>query len=243
MSNNATIIIPARVNSTRLPNKVMMDLAGEPMLARVIHRASQAKTIDRVIVAIPNKSKDDDLASFCKKEGWLLYRGDEDDVLRRYYEAAMTFKVKVAVRLTQDCPLIDPSIIDKVVTSYYSVDDVDYATNTVVPYRTYPRGLDCEVIKIDALQRAYFEDHSEWREHVTPYIYKNPDKFKIKYVTNDIDYSNLRWTVDTIEDYAFVWHIFNYFKNDTFSWRDVLKVLEENPSWAKLNVDVEQKTI
>jgi len=236
-------IIQARMGSTRLPRKVLEDLAGEPMLARVVNRTRRTKTLDTVIVATTTQPDDAAIVSLCKERGCPFFRGSEDDALDRYYRAALAFKADVVVRITADCPLIEPEIIDRVISEFVSSHlEVDYVSNSLV--RTFPRGLDVEVMSFAALEKAWQEDcNPSWREHVTPYIWRQPEKFKILNVANDVDYSYMRWTVDTIEDLTFVRKIYNYFQNDAFTWREVLHLLEMHPKWLEINRHVQQKVV
>lgn len=237
-------IIQARMGSTRLPGKVLLDLAGEPMLARVVNRTRRARTLDEVVVATTVQPLDDAIVRLCAERRWLCFRGSEDDVLDRYYRAAVAYKADVIVRITSDCPLIEPEIVDQVVREFLNLQpEVDYACN-VLPRRTFPRGLDTEVMRFDVLERAWREDRNPaWREHVTPYIWRNPELFRIHGITNEMDYSYMRWTVDTLEDLAFVRCIYEHFGHDRFSWREVLVVLDEHPEWLQINQHVQQKVI
>jgi spore coat polysaccharide biosynthesis protein SpsF len=237
-------IIQARMGSTRLPQKVTRDLTGEPVLARVVNRVKRTKTIDKVVIATTTNPQDDALVSLCAQYGWPSYRGSEDDVLDRYYRAAWEHQAEVVVRVTSDCPLIEPEVIDLVVQVFLeSQPELDYASNTLPP-RTFPRGLDTEVISFAALERAWQRDKDPaWREHVTPYIYRTPDQFNVRAVTNSTDYSDMRWTVDTLEDLEFVRRIYTHFGHDQFSWRDVLALLAQHPDWQEINRHVEQKQV
>ena len=178
-------IIQARMGSTRLPGKVLLDLAGEPMLARVVHRVQRAASLQEVIVATTVQPADDAITQLCAGRGWPCARGSQDDVLDRYYQAATASQADVVVRITSDCPLIEPDVIDQVVGALLAGQpEVDYASN-VQPPRTFPRGLDVEVIRFDALERAWREDvDPAWREHVTPYLYRHPERFRIHGVFN-----------------------------------------------------------
>ena len=221
----------------------MLDLAGRPMLERVVNRVRRSKTVSNVVIATTIQPGDDTIVDLCESHGWKYFRGSETDVLDRYYQAASTFKADIVVRITADCPLIEPEIIDTVVNEFLSVyRDADYVSNTLI--RTFPRGLDVEVISYTALSKAWQEDHDPAsREHVTPYIWRRPEKFRIRNVANDRDYSYMRWTVDTAEDMAFVRKIYDYFKNDTFSRREVLELLKVHSEWLEINRDVQQKMV
>lgn len=237
-------IIQARVGSTRLPGKVMLELAGEPMLARMVERVARAQTLDDVIVATTDQPGDRAIVDLCAERGWPCFRGSEEDVLDRYYQAAVAFQADVVVRVTSDCPLIEPQVVDRVVREFLDRQPgLDYAANTLPP-RTFPRGLDTEVMRFDALERAWREDQDPvWREHVTLYIYRNPERFCLYGVTNEVDYSSMRWTVDISEDLAFVRRIYDHFGHDGFSWHEVLAVLDQHPEWLEINRRVQQKVI
>jgi spore coat polysaccharide biosynthesis protein SpsF len=237
-------IIQARMGSTRLPGKVLLDLAGEPVLARCVERTRRAQTLDEVVVATTVQPADEAIIELCRERGWPSFRGSEDDVLDRYYGAAKEYAADVVVRITSDCPLIEPVVVDRVVREFSERwPQVDYASN-IVPERTFPRGLDIEVMRFATLERAWREDDNPaWREHVTPYIYRHPEEFRLHCVVNSVDYSDMRWTVDTPEDLAFVRQIYGHFGHDRFSWRDVLAVLAEHLEWMEINRDVQQKAI
>ncbi len=237
-------IIQARMGSTRLPGKVLLDLAGEPMLVRGVNRTRRAQTLDEVVVATTVKPTDDAIVDLCDERGWPCFRGSEEDVLDRYYHAALAHQADVVIRITSDCPLIAPEIVDRVVWEFLDLQpEIDYACN-VLPRRSFPRGLDTEVMRFDVLEQAWREDRNPaWREHVTPYIQRNPDLFRIHGITNDIDYSHMRWTVDTPEDLAFVRCIYEHFGHDRFSWRELLAVLDEHPEWLEINQHVQQKVV
>ena len=238
-----TAIIQARMGSTRLPQKIIRDLAGEPMLARVVNRVKQSKLIDKVIVATTREVLDDFTAQLCDKYNWDFYRGSANDVLDRYLRTARAFKADVIVRITADCPLIDPGVIDEVVNKFLSCNPkVDYASN--VQIRTYPRGLDVEVFTFEALEKAWTEDtNPATREHVTPYIWQHPDKFNILSVCDATDHSFMRWCVDTREDLMFAQRIYDTLLNDTFGYKDVLHLLEIYPEWQSINREVKQKLV
>jgi len=237
-------IIQARIGSTRLPRKVMLDLAGKPMLIRDVERIQKSKNLDDIVIATTIKPADDEIVLLCKKKGWNYYRGSEDDVLDRYYNAAHEYRAKTVVRITSDCPLIEPTIVDRIIEKYFELGpDIDYVSN-VFPVRTYPRGLDTEMMSISALERCWKEDtNPAYREHVTQYIQKNPDLFKIDGITNENDLSGMRWTVDTQEDIEFVRHIYDHFHDAYFSWTDILSFLQKNPDLIEINKHIQQKSI
>lgn len=235
-------IVQARVGSWRLPGKVLEDLAGRSMLSRVVSRLRASRLIDELLVATTILAKDDAIVEECQNCGVSLYRGEENDVLDRYFRAAESRGADVVVRITSDCPLIDPEVTDKTIRAFLQ-EQPDYASNTIE--RTYPRGLDTEVFSQNALTQAWQEASELYeREHVTPFIVEHPAQFRVFSVKGDEDYSAHRWTVDTSEDLAFVRMVYSHFRdNEMFSWRDVLKLLEREPTLADLNRLVVQKEI
>ena len=237
-------IIQARMGSSRLPGKAMADLGGAPMLARVVARTSRAATVRQVVVATTTETADQVIVDLCAARGWACFRGSQDDVLDRYYQAARQFAAEVVVRITSDCPLIDPSIIDRVVTEFLRLQpDADYVSN-VGSRRSFPRGLETEVFSFAALAKAWDEAREPaFREHVTLYMYRRPDRFRIHDFVNERDCSEMRWTVDTPEDYALVCRIYEHFGHDRFSWTEVLAVLAAHPEWLELNRHVRQKIV
>jgi spore coat polysaccharide biosynthesis protein SpsF len=233
-------IIQARMGSTRLPGKVLRPLAGEPMLARCVRRLLHARTLDQVVVATTHEAKDDAIVDLCRARGWAWFRGDGEDVLDRYFRAARRFRADVVVRVTSDCPLLGPWVVEQVVGA---LGDADLASN-VIPVHTWPRGLDVEAVRMDALERAWREDADPaTREHVTLYIKRHPERFRLVGVNNDEDLSEMRWTVDTPDDYAFATRVYEHFGHDLFSWRDVLALVRANPEIAALNGHVLQKPL
>lgn len=235
-------IIQARTGSTRLPNKVLFDLAGEPMLVRVVRRVRRAKRLDQVVVATTEEPADDAIAACCTQHGWPCFRGSRDDLLDRYYQAARQYGAEVIVRITSDCPMIDPGLIDRVVEAFLARQPgVHYAANSM-PHKTFPRGLDTEAIRFDALERAWHEDDNPaWREHATCYIYRHPERFNLHCVVADGDYGWMRWTVDTPEDWQFVLRVYEHFGHDRFTWRDAVELLQECPGLLEINAHVRQK--
>lgn len=240
-------MIQARTGSTRLPAKVLKDIEGETMLARVVQRVRRAKQINEFLVATTDRPADDAILEECKRLAVKVSRGDQDDVLDRYYRAAQLAKAEVVVRITSDCPLIDPEVIDKTVAAFLEAKP-DYASNALE--RTYPRGLDTEVMSFTALSRAWQEARKPYeREHVTPYIYEHPEKFKLLSVTGAADFSSHRWTVDTAEDLEFVRAVYGRFQANPefsgreFSGRDVLDLLEREPELQAINQNVQQKAL
>lgn len=238
-------IIQARMGSTRLPRKVLKEVMGKTLLEYQLERVRRSKFIDEIVIATTTKKADDEIVSLCGKLAVNVYRGSEQDVLSRYYEAAVEYKADIVVRLTSDCPLIDPDVIDRVIKLYLdNKTKIDYASNTLE--RTYPRGLDTEVFSFDALKKTYQEATlSRDREHVTSYIYTSPRLFRCDGVVSKHDYKNYRLTVDTIEDFALIKLLFEslYTFNKCFTTADVIKKVNENPTWFKLNEHIEQNKI
>lgn len=235
-------IIQARMNSNRLPGKVLEDICGKSMLSRVVDRVNCATSLDKVVVATSDTIVDDSVENECHKLGISVFRGSEDDVLDRFFQAALVHKAEGVVRITADCPLIEPTIIDKVVQAFLS-SDVDYDSNTLI--RTYPRGLDVEVVSLRALTIAWKNSIKPYhRAHVTPYIYENANLFKLLSITNSSDWSRYRWTVDTPEDLQFVRRVYEILGgNNLFSWTDVLKLCAREQSLVELNCHVQQKSL
>ncbi len=233
-------IIQARLGSTRLPRKVLLPLAGEPMLAQVIARVRRASCVDEVLVATTTNPEDAEIVELCRQIGCASFRGDAQDVLDRYYQAAAGSGAKVIVRITSDCPLIDPSVIDEVVTELLK-SGADYASN-IAPTRTFPRGLDTEAFTFTTLDRCWHEASEPGsREHVTAFIYRHPERFRLASVTHEHDESAHRWTVDTTEDYALAERLYAHFGHNRFGWQEALAAVEAHPEWTGVNAHVVQK--
>ena len=235
-------IVQARMRSTRLPRKVLADLGGRSVLGRVLRRLQRSTFIDRVVVATSTHLADEAIGNECARYGVPVFRGDEEDVLDRFYSAAKAFGAEIVLRITSDCPLIDPDVTDRVIREFVDRQP-DYASNAL--QRTYPRGLDSEVMSFAALERAWQQAQEPYqRSHVTPFIYQNPDRFEILSVENEIDYSEHRWTLDTNADLRFLRTVFERMDNrDDFSWRDVLKLTEVEPELMQINGGVLQKAL
>jgi len=235
-------IIQARMGSTRLPGKVLRDIRGASMLARVVGRARQSKFLDEILVATTTEPLDDPIVSACRMLETTVFRGSQEDVLDRYYRAALAYKAEAVVRITSDCPLIDPEIVDRVVRSFLEKKP-DYASNTLI--RSYPRGLDAEVMSMASLAKAWEQSHELYeRVHVTPYIYQNPVLFRLLPVKGKEDFSDYRWTVDTPEDLTFIVAVYARLGDrKNFGWRDVLGVLSREPDLVRLNKHAQQKAL
>lgn len=237
-------IIQARTTSTRLPNKVLMELTpGKSMLWHLVERLKPSKKIDQIILAIPDSKENDVLEDFAKENNLKYFRGSEENVLARYYGAAKKYGADIVIRITSDCPLIDPEIVDKVVTKHQD-SGADYTSN--IQNRTYPKGMDIEVFNFAALEKAFNEAvESADREHVTLYIRRNPNIFKQADVDNEKDISCFRWTVDEKVDLDFVKEIYKrlYKEGNVFSMNDILEVLEREPKLIEINKEIKRKPL
>lgn len=237
------VIMQARTNSSRLKGKVLRELKGKTILEHDIERINQAKEVDGIIIATTERVEDEQIVAVAKKCGVEYFRGSENDVLSRYYYAAKQFQVKHIIRITSDCPLVDPFIIDEVIQCYKK-ENVDIMTNVPNEWEkmTYPRGLDLEIFPFEWLEKAFLEADSPYdREHVSPFIYDNAKKrYYYKY---DKDYSQYRWTLDTKEDWEVIEKIYEHFyhgKHD-FYFEDIVRYMEECPEIALINKDIQQK--
>lgn len=237
--SNTIVVLQARLGSTRLPRKVLADLCGKPLLRRVIDRARAIPGIDEVVLATTELPADRQLVSLARQWNVPVYAGSPEDVLDRYYKTLRRFPAETIVRVTADCPLLDPSISGAVL-SRFREGDVDYATNTNPP--TYPDGLDTEVFAFATLERAWKEARLQSeREHVTPYIWKNPDRFRLANVVNDIDLSAYRWTVDEAADLDFVRRVYTRLLAEHGEERGmagVLALLEREPDLVAVNAGI-----
>lgn len=226
-------IVQARMGSTRLPNKVMKQITGLPMIELLLKRLSQSKEIDEIVLATSTDSRNQPLVEHVSKLGYAYKQGSEDDVLGRYLQAATASDADIVVRITGDCPLVDPKLVDQLILSF-KAKQVDYLSNTSPA--TYPDGLDIEVFMLAALQLAAKESDSAFdHEHVTPYI-RNEEKFSKASVQNDEDLSHLRWTVDEPEDLQVITNIFEHFSPDIhFDWQQILKLQKQKPELFEAN--------
>jgi spore coat polysaccharide biosynthesis protein SpsF len=220
----------------------MEDIGGETMLARVVRRTKRAQLLHEVVVATTVNPEDVDIVDECERLHVAVYRGEELDVLDRYYQAASHHQSDTIVRITSDSPLIDPAVVDKVISAFLR-EEPDYASNVVE--RSYPLGLDTEVMTRSALKRAWLQAKAPYeRAHVTPFINQNPGIFRLLHVKGEEDYSNYRWTVDMPEDLAFVRAVYERLRNsESTSWKDVVNLLERDPSLTEINRHVRQKML
>lgn len=226
-------IIQARMGSTRFPEKILKELNGKTILEHIYKRVEDSD-VGKIIIATTINPIDDCVEAFCSEHDFLCFRGSEHDVLERFYMAATEHNLDIIVRITADDPLKDTKIINKAIQLLVS-HKYDYVSNTITP--TYPEGIDVEVFTYEALSKAYKSATlpSE-HEHVTPYIWKNTNKFNCYNFENDVDLSRMRWTMDTEDDYRFMCEIYsNFVGQDNFSMDDILNVLEEKPELLEIN--------
>jgi spore coat polysaccharide biosynthesis protein SpsF len=253
------------MSSSRLPGKVLMGIAGRPMLVHVVERARRARSVDQVIVATTTEPSDDAIQRLCAERGYPCYRGSLPDVLDRYTQAARLFGAQTIVRLTADCPLLDPTVLDLTVEL---MAEHDFSANRLPPpwTRSLPIGLDVEVVTQTALERAWHEAQERYqREHVLPYVYEgvefnphplltsvegyytlqgtSPRGFRIAQLHHTPDHGALRWTVDTPADLELVRQVYAHLDDPVdFTWQDVLTVFKRHPELAEINDQVVHKT-
>jgi spore coat polysaccharide biosynthesis protein SpsF len=232
------------MTSTRLPGKVLLDLCGKSVLEHLTDRLGRSGYKPLVIVATTTNSQDDVLAEFAENHGLGIFRGSEEDVLGRYYHTTKKYGLDVIIRITSDCPLYEVSVLDKMLDDYVEGTSCDYLSNTIE--RTFPRGLDTEIFNFHTLERCHLEAVGrQLREHVTPYVYMNPDKFTIRQYKDSVDHSDLRWTLDTGEDFRLLSSIYAllYPSDHCFNYHQVLDAYSIKPQWREINSHVEQKKL
>lgn len=236
-------ITQARLGSTRLPAKVLKEILGRPLLWYHLTRLQRARSLDQLVVATTVDSAP--ILEICASLGIASFEGSEDDVLARFHGCAESFEADIVVRLTSDCPLIDPALVDRAVERFLAAGDLDYLHLNI---DRYPRGLDTEVFTRAALEKAHAEaeDASE-REHVTPFIWRRPQRFRIEALSPEdpSERHDYRWTVDEAADFELVRHLIEALhpKNPAFGWRDALALLERRPDWAAINANIAQKDV
>jgi spore coat polysaccharide biosynthesis protein SpsF len=231
-------LIQARMGSTRLPGKTLVDIAGEPFLAHVIKRTRASRTVRDIVVATTTDPADDAIVALAARLGAGTYRGSANDVLDRFYQAARQASAGIIVRITADDPFKDPDVIDLIVGRLLADPALDYASNTIEP--TFPEGLDVEAFTFAALSRAWHEAKlpSE-REHVTPYLWKNPDRFRVENVRHATDLSKLRWTLDYAEDLRFTREVYaRLYRGQVFRMAEILALLQSEPQLAAINTGI-----
>jgi spore coat polysaccharide biosynthesis protein SpsF len=266
MKPRVIAIIQGRMSSSRLPGKILADIAGQPMLQRVFLRTSRAVTVTETIFATTTDPSDDPVAEYCDFSGIPFTRGNLYDVLDRYYQAAKQAKADVVVRVTADCPVIDPGLIDEVVRTLLETGRFawrfDFVANRLPPpySRTYPIGLDVEACTFAALEKAWKESTETFhREHVMPYFYEgvelsavsrqislgtSPRGFRVALLHHTTDFGDYRWTVDTAEDLEFMRQVYSRFQGrDDFNWKEVLELVHNEPQLIQINAGVKHKTL
>lgn len=229
------------MTSTRLPGKVLLPLAGEPMLVRLLERLRRVQRAQGIVIATTTNATDAPIAALCDQQGVPCHRGSEHDVLSRYADAARLHGADVVVRITSDCPLIDPALIDQVI-AVYEEGGSDYVSNMQPP--TWPYGMAVEVFSAAALAQAHAEaTQAAEREHVTPFLYWHPERYRLRNVASPVDLSQHRWTVDTPEDFELVRRLFEHLvpTHPHFTQADVLTLLDRHPDWIAINQHVQQK--
>jgi spore coat polysaccharide biosynthesis protein SpsF len=238
------IVSQARMTSTRLPGKVLLKVLDKSLLEYHIERLQRVKLADEVIIATTINLIDDPIVELCKKLNIKYFRGSENNVLSRYFKTAELYRASIIVRVTSDCPVIDPQIVDDIIEFYLkNINEYDYVSNSTLD-KTFPRGLDVEVFSFNALKEAQHRGKKQIEtEHVTPYIHQNPDKFRLGSVTNKINLSKHRWTVDEQADFDLIKIIIEnlYPKNKNFTMQDILQLFKENPKLIEINKNVKQK--
>lgn len=239
------IIVQARMGSKRLPGKVLKPVLQKPLIAYLLERLKRCLQVDKIVLATSVDSQNHLLEPICKQFDIPIYYGSEEDVLGRYEEVSNKVGADIIIRISGDCPLIDPAIIDKVINYYLDhCNTFDYVSNTL--QRTYARGMDVEVFSAKALHETAIEAKRPFeREHVTPYIYQHPEKFKLGSIEDTQNKSDLRLTVDTHDDLLLIEKIIEdlYPKNKNFTYSDILNVLKQNPAWKEINRHIIQKNL
>lgn len=239
------VIVQARMTSTRLPGKVLLPLAGRPLLACLLERLARVRLADNIVVATTTNATDNPIVDLCTAMGVASFRGSEHDVLSRYAGAAAAHGADLVVRVTSDCPLLDPQLVDELIEHCRrNAGTLDYVSNMLEP--SYPYGMAVEVMTMTALLAAAAQaTRDDEREHVTPFIYRHPERFRLWSVRHATDLSHHRWTVDTPEDYELVGRIFASLHplKPEFVMDDVLGLLRENSEWSRINQHVVQKTV
>ena len=232
------------MTSTRLPGKVLKKILGKTLLEYHLERIKLVPSIDEVVVATTVNDSDNPIVELCEATGTAYFRGSELDVLSRYYEAAKQFNADVVMRVTSDCPLLDPVEAEKVIRRYLdNADKFDYVSNSINE-RTYPRGMDAELFSLRVLEEVSREAlEPRDREHVTPFIYERPERYRLGGVSYDTNESRYRLTVDTEADFELITKIIEalYPLNTIFNLCDILDLMKANPEWELINAHVKQK--
>jgi spore coat polysaccharide biosynthesis protein SpsF len=228
------------MTSTRLPGKVLKEVLDKPLLEYQIERLQRIKSVDEIVIATTTNDIDQRIVNLCNRLSVSHFRGSEEDVLSRYHGAAEKYNADIVVRITSDCPVIDPAVCEEAITYFIDhQDQYDY-----VRLEKYPRGLDAEIFTFTVLDECFREATEQPdREHVTPFIYRHPERYRVKHMTCNEDYSHHRWTVDTPEDFELVKRIIEelYPIKQKFDFVDILGILAKNPDWHYLNNTIQQK--
>ena len=262
---NIVAIIQGRMSSSRLPGKVLLDLGGKPMLQRVVDRVALSRLVSQIVVATSSDPSDDPIERHCLENNIACHRGSLHDVLDRFETAAERYNADLIVRVTADCPFIDPTVIDQVIqliTDSPIDQPIDFSANRLPPpfHRTYPIGLDVEVCTMDALKNAWTNAKEQFhREHVMPFLYedvelrtlangnqvgKSKNAFLVAILNNQTDFGEKRWTVDTPEDHQFAQQLMGMIKNiDSYTWLDLLQIVQDHPELEGINADVRHKSM
>jgi spore coat polysaccharide biosynthesis protein SpsF len=246
MTERTGVIVQARMGSTRLPGKVLEPIGDRSMIAWVVDRLRACRLVDLVVVAVPAGTASEPLVEECRRLGARTFEGPDDDVLARYLGAARAFDIDPVVRVTSDCPLIDPEIVDAAVEAFRRRRGAGCELVSNFVPRRWPRGLDVEVVAREALERAdTLEADLAVREHVTLAMYRRPDVFRVEGFPSAEDLSTHRWTVDTADDLAFVRAVVGELSGQgaLFGYRDVLDLLERRPELMALNASIQQKEL
>lgn len=233
------------MTSTRLPGKVLLEVLHKPLLEYLVERLRRTRLPAEIVVATTTNHTDLPIVELCKRLGVPCFRGPEEDVLERYHGAAQAHRADPVIRVTSDCPVIDPEVIDHVLRFYLdNSGQYEYVSNAQV--RSYPRGMDTEVFSFKALHEAFTEARAlPDREHVTPFIYRRPERYRQGDVIYGKDLSRHRWTVDTPEDFELIKRIIEalYPVKRDFTLQDILDLVDSNPDWPLINAHVEQKKL
>lgn len=244
-------IVQARMGSERLPGKVIKPILGKPMILYTLDRLSKSKYIDKLVLATSKKEEENKLESLCKEAGYEVFRGEENNVLKRYKDT-VKFYIKneedsIIIRVTGDCPCIDPIIVDQVI-SYFLMNDFDYVRLDVP--ESFIRGFDVEIFSNSSLNKVYnkvenhvSEEYKAYKEHVTLYMYRHPEEFKIGYVKGELLYNkDYRLCVDTLEDFQLVESIYKHFQDEYVSSKSIVKFLDNNTRLLNINNNIKQKS-
>jgi len=243
--NNISVIIQARMNSNRLPGKVLRKIDNKPIIEFLINRINKSELIDNIIVATSNNLEDNQIVDQCKRMKINYFRGSENNVLSRYYEASIKFNLKSIVRICADSPFIDHIILDKMISNFFDKSSsYDYLSNTL--NQTYPVGMNIEIFTHSSLEQAFLNSNQKYQlEHVTPYIYENPNLFNLGQEHLSEDYSSIRITLDEEDDYILINKIFENIKikKIEFGLKEIIELYNSNPNLFKLNSHIKQKLI